>query len=203
MTWPRGSRKSYSVRLQRARRAISSRKPGRSGSGISAAKRLDSSLSSPRQFRYYSKLKLVALYRRLLSNLAGSNEGSDLGVKYPAAFERAVPPPSLDNISEAVSSSLVNPFGLGLFGLNLKTMKEKVRGADGKRLSVEELLVRVLYGQSIKESKVNSMVRDDTNNGNSNSSVSKEEIPLLVMAFSVQWSTLTLVLLNLFIDMHY
>ena len=81
-------------------------------------------------------------------------------------------------------------------------MKEKVRGADGKRLSVEELLVRVLYGQSIKESKVNSMVRDDTNNGNFNSSVSKEEIPLLVMAFSVQWSTLTLVLFNLFIDMH-
>mmetsp|Transcript_8005 Transcript_8005/g.11891 ORF Transcript_8005/g.11891 Transcript_8005/m.11891 type:complete len:317 (-) Transcript_8005:61-1011(-) len=94
----------------------------------------------------------------------------------------------LDNLSKAVSSSLVDPFLLGLLGLHLETTTDSVKGVrgvsgtNGRELSAGELgsstqdavlrlLVGVVSREGIKETKVDSTVRDDTNDGNSDTVV--------------------------------
>jgi hypothetical protein len=93
-----------------------------------------------------------------------------------------------DDLSEAISSSLVNPLRLGLLRLHLKTTTngiEGVRGVtgtDSRELGATELgggtkdtifrlLVRIVSGEGIEETEVDSTVRNDSDNGNSNTVV--------------------------------
>lgn len=93
-----------------------------------------------------------------------------------------------DDLLEAVSSSTVNPFGLGLFGLHLQTTSDSVKGVrsvsggNGGELGTGELgggtedgslglLVRIVSRKSIEETEVDSTVRDNTDDRNSNTVV--------------------------------
>mmetsp|Transcript_15956 Transcript_15956/g.22207 ORF Transcript_15956/g.22207 Transcript_15956/m.22207 type:complete len:291 (+) Transcript_15956:134-1006(+) len=93
-----------------------------------------------------------------------------------------------DDLSEAISSSLVNPLRFGLLRLHLKTTTDgiegvrSVTGADSRELGATELgsgtedtvlrlLVRVVSGKGVEETEVYSTVRNNSNNGNSNTVV--------------------------------
>jgi len=93
-----------------------------------------------------------------------------------------------DDLGEAVSSALVNPLFLGLFGLHLQTTTDGIKGVrsvtgrDGRGLGAGELgegtddtilvrLVRVVSREGVKETKVDTTVGDDTNNGDSHTIV--------------------------------
>jgi hypothetical protein len=93
-----------------------------------------------------------------------------------------------DNLLEAVSGSLVDPLSLGLLRLHLQTTADGVHrvrgvsGGNGGELGATELgsgtkdvvlvlLVRVVSGESIEETEVDSTVRNDTGNGNTNTVV--------------------------------
>jgi hypothetical protein len=93
-----------------------------------------------------------------------------------------------DDLFKAVSGSLVNPFRLGLLGLHLQTAADSVhwvRGVssgNGGELCATELgtgtkdvvlvlLVRIVSRESIEETEVDSTVRNDTGDGNTDSIV--------------------------------
>lgn len=94
----------------------------------------------------------------------------------------------LHNLGEAVKGSAVDPFGLRLFRLHLKTTTDGIEGvrgisgSNGGRLGAGKLrgcteqtifilLVGVESRESIEQTKVNSTVGNDPDNGNSNTVV--------------------------------
>jgi hypothetical protein len=93
-----------------------------------------------------------------------------------------------NDLLEAVSSSTVNPLILGLLRLHLETTSDSVEGVrgvsggNGGELGAGEFgcgteesnlgfLVRIVTRKSIKETKVDSTVRNNTDDGNSNTVV--------------------------------
>jgi len=131
----------------------------------------------------------------------GLHEGSDFGVQHKdhgssdstesvgtSSLEQSGGSFVLHNLSETVHGSAVNPFGLGLFRLHLKATTDGVEGVrgvsghDGGKLGASELgssteeivfglLVRVVSRKGVEETEVDTTVRDDTNNGDTDTIV--------------------------------
>jgi hypothetical protein len=96
-----------------------------------------------------------------------------------------------DDLLQAVESSVINPFLLGLLRLHLETTTDGVEGirsissSNGGNLGDEEsrseslesevVFVGVLLFERVEETKVDSTVGDDTSDGNSESVVETEE----------------------------
>ena len=92
------------------------------------------------------------------------------------------------NLGEAVHGALVHPFFLGLFRLHLQTTTDSIKGVggvtgrDGRSLGADKLgggtveavfvlLVRVVTREGVEQTKVDTTVRNDTNNGHTNTIV--------------------------------
>ena len=118
-------------------------------------------------------------------NKGSSNSTEGVGT---SSLEKGANTFILHDLSEAVSSSLVDPFFLGLFRLHLKTTTDgvegvgSVSGGNGGNLGADKLgggtqetifvlLVRVVSREGIEETEVDSTVGDDTDNGDSDTVV--------------------------------
>ena len=142
-----------------------------------------------------------SLFSPLRAHLLDSGSAGDLGVKHEdhggsdgtesvgsGSLEESGGSLLLHDLGEAVGGSLVDPLLLGLLGLHLKAPTDgvegvgSVSGGDGGGLGAEELgegthdtvvalLVRVVSGEGVEESEVDSTVRDDTDDGDSDSVV--------------------------------
>jgi hypothetical protein len=118
-------------------------------------------------------------------NHSGSNSTKSIGT---GSLEKSTGSLVGDDLPEAVTGTLVDPVFLGLLRLHLQTTTDSVHGVrsvssrDRRELGTSELggstdetillkLVRVVSRKSIEESEVDSTVRDDSGNGNSNTIV--------------------------------
>mmetsp|Transcript_18020 Transcript_18020/g.25403 ORF Transcript_18020/g.25403 Transcript_18020/m.25403 type:complete len:352 (+) Transcript_18020:29-1084(+) len=147
------------------------------------------------------KIPIIISWYKIRKCLLGVESGSDLRVENKhkggsdgtegvgtSTLEESRGTLVTHDLSEAISSSLVNPLRFGLLRLHLKTTTDgiewvrSVTGGNSRELGATELgsgtentvlglLVRVVSREGIEETEVDSTVRDDTNNRNSNTVV--------------------------------